>query len=139
MIIIIPCNVYLFFFSSIVLTLINLYLFHVYRYPYTKHISGIRDFSYSKHLDTLKLYSLQRRRDRYSIIYVWKIVEGLVPNLSDPITCSLSDRRGRTCIVYHAGVGRLGTLKYHFSGGLLSISSKCLTLLHYCIFELFIF
>ena len=33
MIIIIPCNVYLFFFSSIVLSLINLYLFHVYRYP----------------------------------------------------------------------------------------------------------
>ena len=42
-----------------------------------------------------------------------EIVEGLVPNLSDPITCSLSDRRGRTCIVYHAGVGRLGTLKYN--------------------------
>ena len=37
MIIIIPCNVYLFFFSSIVLTLINLYLFHVYRYPYKKN------------------------------------------------------------------------------------------------------
>ena len=36
---------------------------------------------------------------------MWKIVEGLVPNLSD--------RRGRTCIVYHAGVGRLGTLKYN--------------------------
>ena len=80
---------------------------------FTKHISGIRDFSYSKRLETLKLYSLQRRRDRYSIIYVWKIVEGLVPNLSDPITCSLSDRRGRTCIVYHAGAGRLGTLKYN--------------------------
>ena len=44
---------------------------------------------------------------------MWKIIEGLVPNLSDPITCSLSDRRGRTCIVYHAGVGRLGTLKYN--------------------------
>ena len=51
--------------------------------------------------------------DRYSIIYVWKIVEGLVANLSDPITCSLTDRRGRTCIVYHAGAGRLGTLKYN--------------------------
>ena len=50
--------------------------------------------------------------ERYSIIYVWKIVEGLVPKLSDPITCSLSDRRRRTCIVYHAGVGQLGTLKY---------------------------
>ena len=40
MIIIIPCNVYLFFFSSIVLTLINLYLFHVYRYPYKKEKVG---------------------------------------------------------------------------------------------------
>ena len=49
----------------------------------------------------------------YSILYVWKIVEGLVSNLFDPITCSLSDRMGRTCIVYHAGVGRLGTFKYN--------------------------
>ena len=52
---------------------------------------------------------------------MWKIVEGLVPNLSDPITCSLSDpitwvffdRRGRTCVVCHSGAGRLGTLKYN--------------------------
>ena len=46
---------------------------------------------------------------------MWKIVEGLVLNLSDPITCSFSDRRGRTCVVYHAGDGRLGTLKKFFS------------------------
>ena len=91
----------------------HIYLIEKVQRAFTKHISGIRDFSYSKRLETLKLYSLQRRRDRYSIIYVWKIVEGLVPNLSDPITCSLSDHRGRTCIVYHAGVGRLGTLKYN--------------------------
>ena len=92
----------------------HIYLIEKVQRAFTKHISGIRDFSYSKRLETLKLYSLQRRRDRYSIIYVWKIVEGLVPHLSDPITCSLSDRRGRTCInVYHAGVGRLGTLKYN--------------------------
>ena len=61
-----------------------IYLEKVQR-TFTKHITGIRDFSYSKCLETFKLYSLQRRRDRYSIIYVWKIVEGLVPNLSDPI------------------------------------------------------
>ena len=42
----------------------------------------------------------------------WKMIEGLVPNLSDPITCSFSDRRGRTCVVCHSGAGRLGTLKY---------------------------
>ena len=39
--------------------------------------------SYSKHLELLKLYSLQRRRERYGIIYVCKLIEGLVPNLSD--------------------------------------------------------
>ena len=42
-----------------------------------------------------------------------KIVEGLVPNLSDLITCSFSDHRGRTCVVCHSGAGRLGTLKYN--------------------------
>ena len=91
----------------------HIYLIEKVQRAFTKHISGIRDFSYCKCLETLKLYSLQRRRDRYSIIYVWNFFEALVPNLSDPITCSLSDRRGRTCIVYHAGVGRLGTLKYN--------------------------
>ena len=91
----------------------HIYLTEKVQRAFTKHITGMRDFSYSKRLEILKLYSLQRRRVRYSIIYVWKIIEGLVPNLSDPITCSLSDRRGRTCIVYHAGVGRLGTLKYN--------------------------
>ena len=88
----------------------HIYLIEKVQRAFTKHISGIHNFSYSKRLETLKLYSLQRRRDRYSIIYLWKIVDGLVPNLSDPITCSLSDRRGRICIVYHTGVGRLGTL-----------------------------
>ena len=68
--------------------------------------------SYSKCLEVLKLYSLQRRRERYGIIYVWKIIKELVPNRSDPITCSFSDRRGRACVVCHSGADRLGTLKY---------------------------
>ena len=37
----------------------------------------------------------------------------MVPNFSDPITCSLSDRRGRACVVCHCGAGRFGTLKYN--------------------------
>ena len=44
---------------------------------------------------------------------MWKIVEGLIPNLSDPITCYLSARRGRTGVACHSGAGRLGTLKYN--------------------------
>ena len=85
---------------------------HVQR-AFTKHISGMCFLSYSKRFEVLKLYSLYRRRERYGIIYVWKIIEGLVPNLSDSITCSFSDHRGRACVICHSGAGRLGTLKYN--------------------------
>ena len=66
---------------------------------FTKHIDGMKDLSYPERLCALKLYSLQRRRDRYIIIHMWKIVEKLVPNLNTPITWKLSERRGRLCDV----------------------------------------
>ena len=44
---------------------------------------------------------------------MWTIVEGFVPNLTDHITCSFSDRRGRSCVACHSGAGLLGTLKYN--------------------------
>ena len=77
----------------------HVYLIEKVQRAFTKHITGMHYLSYSKRLEVLKLYSLQRRREKYNIIYVQKIVEGLVPKLSDPITCSFSDRRGRTCVV----------------------------------------
>ena len=52
---------------------------------FTKHITGMQGLDYSDRLVFLKLHSLQRRRERYCIIYVWKIIEGLVPNFSNPI------------------------------------------------------
>ena len=91
----------------------HVYLIEKVQGAFTKLITGMRCLSYSKRLEVLKLYSLQRRRKRYSIIYVGKIVEELVPNLSDPITCSFSDRRGRTCDVCYSGAGRLDTLNYN--------------------------
>ena len=39
---------------------------------FTKFITGMRDCSYIDRLSLLRLYSLQRRRERYCIIYVWK-------------------------------------------------------------------
>ena len=45
---------------------------------FTKHIKGFSSFSYQERLSNLKIYSLQRRRERYIIIYVWKILENLV-------------------------------------------------------------
>ena len=44
---------------------------------FTKHIQGMHTYSYADRLSMLKLYSLQRRRDRYTIIYVWKILESI--------------------------------------------------------------
>ena len=51
---------------------------------FTRFISGMEGLSYPEILTVLKLYSLQRRSERYIIIYVWKNIEGLVLNLSLP-------------------------------------------------------
>jgi hypothetical protein len=80
---------------------------------FTKHIIGLYDLPYHERLKCLRLYSLQRRRERYCIIYVWKIIEGLVPNFTTPINCTHSNRRGRSCAVSHVNVGRHGTLAYN--------------------------
>ena len=45
---------------------------------FTKHITGMRDLSYHERLQALRLYSLQRRRERYCIILIWKIIESKV-------------------------------------------------------------
>ena len=68
---------------------------------------------YSKRLVSLKLYSPQKRRKRYCIIYVWKIIQGLVPNFSKPIVCSYSEHRGKSCIASHVNLGRLWSLAYN--------------------------
>ena len=80
---------------------------------FTKHITGMHDLSYNERLKALKPYSLQRRRERYCIIYVWKVLEGLVPNFSHPIIATLSDRRGRSCTISNGNVGRKGTLAFN--------------------------
>ena len=50
-------------------------------------------------LKHLKLYSLQRRRERYQIIYVWSILESIRPNVRNAITSQMHVRFGRKCII----------------------------------------
>ena len=67
---------------------------------FTRKIYCEKRGDYWERLDTLGLYSLQRRRERYRIIYVWKILENLVPNVgSDKIQSRSSIRHGRMCVV----------------------------------------
>ena len=80
---------------------------------FTKHIIGMNDMSYHEQLKSLGLYSLQRRRVRYCIIYIWKIIEGLALIFSNPITSTFSGRRGRSCVISHVNVGHVGILAYN--------------------------
>lgn len=41
---------------------------------FTHKINGFQDYNYWERLKALNLYSLERRRDRYNIIYAWKIM-----------------------------------------------------------------
>ena len=47
---------------------------------FTKKIYGLSGLHYWDRLAKLKLYSLQRRRERYAIFYIWKIILEIVPN-----------------------------------------------------------
>ena len=65
---------------------------------YLRKISGMSEISYWDQLKHLKLYSLERRRERYQIIYTWRIMEKQVPNFeSTPILDQWNPRRGREC------------------------------------------
>ena len=65
---------------------------------FTAKIETVKDKNYWDRLKTLGLYSLQRRRERYCIIYVWKILEGLVPN-DIGLKLSKNITRGRTIYI----------------------------------------
>ena len=48
---------------------------------FIRTLDGALGLSYWEQLKKFQLYSLQRRRERYKIIYVWEILESIVPNL----------------------------------------------------------
>ena len=69
---------------------------------FLRKISGMNLLSYWEQLQKLKMYSLERRRERYRIIYVWRVLEGQVPNVgNDRIISQENERRGRECIPPH--------------------------------------
>ena len=60
------------------------------------------NLNYWERLSVLGLYSLERRRERYRILYAWKVLENLVPNISSDSTPGIQSRwnlrTGRTCV-----------------------------------------
>ena len=68
---------------------------------FLRKIRGLSS-NYSQALKELSLYSLERRRKRYIILQIWKMIEGLVPNLNPSLLQQSSNqqRRGRTLQVH---------------------------------------
>ena len=60
---------------------------------FTKKLEGMENLNYFERLKELKLYSLERRRERYMIIYAWQQIEGIKRNV---LQLQISERpRGR--------------------------------------------
>ena len=50
---------------------------------FTARIDGMENFNYHQRLRELKTYSLERRRERYLIIFTWEMIEGKRDNILD--------------------------------------------------------
>ena len=72
---------------------------------FLREIRGVGHLPYWDQLKVLQMYSQERRRERYMIIYVWRILESQVPNIihsgnsNGAIRASNHSRRGRLCTV----------------------------------------
>ena len=49
-------------------------------YDFSAKIPEMRSLNYWQRLDRMKLFSQERRMERYRIIYMWKVLEAKVPN-----------------------------------------------------------
>ena len=82
-------------------------------------ISGVQHLTYWQQLKYLFLNSLERRRERYIIMYVWRILERHAPNFDFPGSCGIDShwhiRRGRYCqvpLVSHQAPTKVQSIRY---------------------------
>ena len=66
---------------------------------FIRKIDEVRHMNYWDQLKKLHLYSLERRKERYIIIYIWRILENQVPDFTSGKIYSINEggRLGRKC------------------------------------------
>ena len=64
---------------------------------FTSQVTGLEDQDYWERLQSLHLYSQERRRERYRILFIWKVLQGYVQGYG--ISTSVSPRRGRLVVI----------------------------------------
>ena len=72
---------------------------------FTYKISEVQHLNYWERLHELKFYSLQRRREHYIIIYIWKITQHMVPNIDGTMGHKIKTRK-------HPGHGTQRVIQY---------------------------
>ena len=60
---------------------------------FTCKITEVHHLNYWERLHELKSYSLQRGRERYIIIYIWKITQHMVPNIDGTVRHTIKTRK----------------------------------------------
>ena len=64
---------------------------------FTAQVEGMSGMDYWERLSALSLYSQERRRERYQIIFLWKVAQGLIQGYSANFI--QNDRRGRLMVL----------------------------------------
>ena len=87
---------------------------------FTSRIPAIAHMNYWERIAHLKLYSVERRRERYTILYVYKIINGIVPNVNNKITTKRHRRHGLLCDInrvnFHGPTGAVAANMASFAG-----------------------
>ena len=65
---------------------------------FTSQVAGMTDLDYWDRLSALHMYSQERRRERYGVIFIWKIAQQLVQGYS--MDFATNPRRGRLAVVH---------------------------------------
>ena len=72
---------------------------------FTYKITDVQHLNYWERLHELKLYSLHWRRERYIIIFIWKITQHMVPNIDGTMGHAIKTRKqpshGTECFIQY--------------------------------------
>ena len=63
---------------------------------FTARVNGMEGLDYWDQLKALQIYSQERRRESYRIIFLWNVTQGLMKGYG--VTVSESGRRGRLIV-----------------------------------------
>ena len=94
---------------------------------FTSRIAGNKNLDYWERMAEFKLYSQERRRERYAIIFIWKCAVGLVDGYRLDFTNSA--RRGRLCEVRHVNKNAPAQVRRVSESSLAVKGARCFNLL----------